>query len=123
MAQIKSLSTFLFLVLIFFHEIHSIEGRRLVKFGIENQLPKSWSLRALRELVEHKSSKLHGDDISSATVNADDANAPMAPALPALTPPTAPAVPAFTPPTPGRVENFRPTTPGHSPGVGHSIQN
>ncbi|KAF5736128.1 hypothetical protein HS088_TW14G00263 [Tripterygium wilfordii] len=117
MAQIKSLSTFLFLALIFFHEIHSIEGRIFIKFGIENELSKS--SRAVRELFERKtSSEMHGVDISSTTGEAhDDANVTTTP------PPTALTVPALTPPAPGHANDFRPTAPGHSPGVGHSVLN
>ncbi|GMY11739.1 precursor of CEP3-like [Fagus crenata] len=99
MAQSKSISVFLFFVLIL-SQIHSIEG------NIESQ-----TLQTQKKIYETKTIKhggeLHGDDITNeATL---------------VSPPTPPSLSVSQPrPPPSRgAGDFAPTAPGHSPGVGH----
>ena len=99
MAQSKSISVFLFFVLILSH-IHSIEG------NIESQTLQTQKKINETETIKH-GDELHGDDITNeATL---------------VSPPTPPSLSVSQPrPPPSRgAGDLAPTAPGHSPGVGH----
>ncbi|KAI5581740.1 hypothetical protein BDE02_07G038000 [Populus trichocarpa] len=108
MAQSNLLSAFVFLVLIFSHELQFIEGRYL-----NLKTPNKFLQKEIRRLVE-SNSKLHVNDNLDKPVNATKVSPPA---------PPAPVVGEPHPSLPGHVDDFRPTAPGHSPGVGHSLQN
>ena len=108
MAQTKLTFVILFIILTFFQELRSIEGRHL-KLGHINDIPKL-----------HTHTKISNKETMSKTAYANEA-VPTAPKAPIATVGESETVPP--PPSPGHVSDFRPTTPGHSPGVGHSIQN
>uniref|UniRef100_A0A2N9H0L0 Uncharacterized protein n=1 Tax=Fagus sylvatica TaxID=28930 RepID=A0A2N9H0L0_FAGSY len=100
MAQSKSISVFLFFVLIHSHQIQSIEG------NIESQTLQTQKKTYEKETIKH-GGELHGDDITNeATL---------------VSPPTPPSLSVSQPrPPPSRgAGDFAPTAPGHSPGVGH----
>ncbi|KAJ6916230.1 hypothetical protein NC652_018810 [Populus alba x Populus x berolinensis] len=108
MAQSNLLSAFVFLVLIFSHELQFIEGRYL-NLKTSNKFLQN----EIRGLVE-SNSKLHVNDNLDNPVNATTVSPPA---------PPAPVVGVPHPSLPGHVDDFRPTAPGHNPGVGHSLQN
>lgn len=105
MANFKFIFSCSFLVvLVFFQEIQSMEGR-LLNFGmkkgsLELETPIIIMGREAAEFDEHIANE----------------------SLP-TSPPHAQVVARSQPPPSGHVETFRPTSPGHSPGIGHSLEN
>lgn len=99
MANLKFMFACLFLVvLIFFQEIQSTEGRQL-NSGMKKGSSELKTHVKITKFAEH---------------NANES-------LP--TKPPTQVVAKSQPPPSGHVEAFRPTSPGHSPGIGHFLQN
>ncbi|GAV90337.1 hypothetical protein CFOL_v3_33746 [Cephalotus follicularis] len=115
MAHCKLVSACLFFILmIFFQEIHSIEGRHLRLDG-QNEIPKIKTYKNYLEKEPEKISSEQNDNFHG------DGNTVRATSLGISAPSV--VIAGAQPPPPDHVEDFRPTTPGHSPGVGHSLKN
>ncbi|XP_010268866.1 PREDICTED: uncharacterized protein LOC104605702 [Nelumbo nucifera] len=114
MANVKSVLTCVsLLLLVFSHELRSIEGRHL-SFAQKKESPNKKSAVINTESSPTENTTSRSETTTRMVASIDASGSPLAGQ------PENSQAALLAPSSDNNITDFRPTTPGHSPGVGHS---